>query len=355
MGNQELFHDMLKQRRLGMGAGNRKKTKKHNTSKQWLYPFQWERKYSKEISKIQRQFTVPLTKTIEANLARWIQEYNVDGTPPPKIDVFSRDAMLEQEYLWLDNYKAGIVSTEIRTDSVIHTDNFSAELRTLIDKEQQRLNKIYEDGAPLVRAMITDVGNGVSAWNLKQFGKFTKDMLGVEFFVTEPWETEVIKAWSETNFELIKSLSTEYIKTVNTLVSEGVQFGKSANEIMKGIRTVNKQITGWRSRLIARDQVGKLNGALTKRRMTDAGIDLYTWQTAADERVRAKHKTMNGKTMRWDDNTVYSDDGGKTWKKRTSDMYIGIPGQDIQCRCSAIPYFNDMIAEIDEEIEKEAA
>ncbi len=59
--------------------------------------------------------------------------------------------------------------------------------------------------------------------------------------------------------------------------------------------------------------------------------------------------------MRWDDNNVYSADKGKTWKKRTSKMFIGIPGEDIQCRCSSAPFFDDMIEEIDKEIEQEAA
>lgn len=333
MTNKELFRDMLKSRRKGMGAGNRAKTKKYKPKQQWLYPYQWERKYEKEIRTLQRQFTIPLTKALDKNLDRWIQEYNADRSD----------------------------SDEIREDA------FGAELRALIEAEQAHLIEIYgPENAPVVRAMITDIGDGVSAWNLKQFGKFTKDILGVEFFTTEPWETEVIETWSDTNFELIKSLSTEYIKTANTIVSEGVQFGKTANEIMKEIRATNKQITGWRARLIARDQVGKLNGALTKRRMEDAGIDMYTWNTAGDERVRGNpsgpfknavpsHYVMSNKLCRWDDNTVYSEDGGNTWKKRTGKMPKAIPGQEIQCRCSALPFFDDMIEEIDEEIKKETA
>lgn len=360
MANEQLFHDMLKQRRLAMGAGNRKKTKTYTTSKQWLYPSQWERKYAKEISTLQKLFTVPLTNHLVNNLQRWIDEYNetVNDSGLTITEDMRKDqderwdtllTRLTQE--WVDKYKG-----DIHTDSSdIHVDSFSSELKALIEVEQQRLITVYGDNAPQVRAMISNVGINVSNWNAKQFKKFTKDILGVEFFVMEPWETEVIETWSETNFELIKSLSTEYIKSANTIVSEGVQFGKTYNEIIKEIRKLDDQIEGWRARLIARDQVGKLNGALTKRRMTDAGIDMYTWMTANDERVRSKHKTLNNLTMRWDNNSLYSDDKGKTWKNRTKDMFIGIPGQDIQCRCTSIPFFNDMIAEVDKEIEEELA
>ena len=319
MSNKELFKDMLKSHRKGMGPANRSKTKHPNTSKNiWLYPYQYERRYAKDIAKIQRLFTVPLTKAIQDNIDRWIEDFNVDGT------TFKKDI-------------------------------FGEELKALITMEQARLDEIYGGDAPQVRTMITATGIDISDFNGKQSQKFFKDILGIEFFVTEPWETEVISAWSETNYGLIKSLSTEYIKGVNTIVSEGLQFGKTSNTIMKEIRKLNKDITGYRARLIARDQVGKLNGVLTKRRMADAGIDMYLWMTANDERVRSKHKTLNNKLMRWDDNTTYSEDRGKTWKARSGDMYRGIPGEDIQCRCSSSPFFDDMIEEIDKEIEQEAA
>ena len=335
MSNKELFRDMLKTRRIGMGAANRSKTKHPKINKQWLYPYQYERAYAKEISKLQRLFTVPMTKAIESNLKRWIGDYNAD----------TGITTIKESGTYQFDGKA-----------LFNKDIFGQELQDLIEKEQQRLNAIYgPDNAPKVRAMITTVGNNVSDWNTKQSQKFFKAILGVEFFVTEPWEIEVIEAWSQTNFELISSLSSEYIKSVNLLVSEGVQFGKTANSIMKEIRALNKTITGYRARLIARDQVGKLNGALTKRRMEDAGIDMYTWMTAGDERVRSKHKTLNNKLMRWDNPNVYSADKGKTWKARSGDMYKGIPGQDIQCRCTGVPFFDDMIEEIDKEIKEEAA
>lgn len=352
MGNEQLFKDMLKSRRKGMGSANRSRTQHPNANKNvWLYPFQFERRYAKDISKIQRLFTVPLTKVIDENIDRWIEDFKSD-TLIKKDKVDRWDTLVQELNMqWYNNYKQGITSD----NTSFNDDVFGEELKALIAVEQARLDEIYGGDAPQVRAMITATGIDVSDWNAKQSQKFFKDILGVEFFVPEPWEAEVISAWSETNFGLIKSLSNEYIKGVNTIVSEGLQFGKTSNAIMGEIRKLNKDITGYRARLIARDQVGKLNGALTKRRMADAGIDMYIWMTANDERVRAKHKTLNNKLMRWDDDTVYSDDKGKTWKKRTAKMYRGIPGQDIQCRCTSSPFFDDMIAEVDEEIEQEAA
>ena len=58
--------------------------------------------------------------------------------------------------------------------------------------------------------------------------------------------------------------------------------------------------------------------------------------------------------------TLYADSvedarAGK-WKSRSSiNATTSIPGQDIQCRCTAIPVYNEMIDEVDEEIKQETA
>jgi SPP1 gp7 family putative phage head morphogenesis protein len=95
-------------------------------------------------------------------------------------------------------------------------------------------------------------------------------------------------------------------------------------------------VTEERARVIARDQVGKLNGQLTELRQRQAGVTTYYWRTSRDERVREAHDVLEGMLCRWDDPTVYSDDGGATWKPRSAiGAFEGQPGGEFQCRCSA--------------------
>jgi len=75
-----------------------------------------------------------------------------------------------------------------------------------------------------------------------------------------------------------------------------------------------------RANLIARDQIGKLNGQLAGYRQQNAGIKSYVWRSMADERVRPTHQDFDGKTY--------------TWKKGSPE---GHPGFPIQCRCVADP------------------
>ena len=79
-----------------------------------------------------------------------------------------------------------------------------------------------------------------------------------------------------------------------------------------------------RAALIARDQLGTLNGELSQRRQVAAGVSRYRWQTARDERVRPSHRDLQGQVFSWD-----------------APPDIGHPGAPINCRCIAIPIIDD--------------
>ena len=87
--------------------------------------------------------------------------------------------------------------------------------------------------------------------------------------------------------------------------------------------------------LIARDQVSKLNGQLTRVRQTSLGVKSYIWRTSLDERVRPTHISKEGKEFNW--NEPPSD--------------TGHPGEDYQCRCYAEPVLEKLISTETEERE----
>ena len=90
---------------------------------------------------------------------------------------------------------------------------------------------------------------------------------------------------------------------------------------------------------------------VTQARMRSIGLELYVWSTSGDEKVRPSHKLMDGLLCRWDDATVYREDGGKTWKPRPAGAVRLHPGMDIQCRCVALAYFDELVNEVDTEID----
>lgn len=343
MAFEELFKSTLKIHRMNMGPGNRSKTKEFSTTKQILYPYQYERAYFKEISRIQKSFLDPLTKIISEQLPGWISEFKVDSS-------LKRDS-----YINID---------QIIESNNLKLDGFSEDYQELLQEEQQQVEETYVEQAEILLLFLNTLGSNIATFNDRQNQKHFKQLLGTTWTVPEPWLDEVINTWALTNFDLIRSLTVEGIAKVNFIVSQGIQFGETYSEIMAKIRKSNKNITQARSRLLARDQVGKLNGQLTKRRMQEAGVLLYIWATVKDERVRGNpngkypgaipsHFIMDGKLCRWDDNNVYSLDNGKTWIPRPLKAPRAVPGQEIQCRCTGLGYFNDIINEIDNEIEEE--
>lgn len=136
------------------------------------------------------------------------------------------------------------------------------------------------------------------------------------------------------NVSLITSVKNDYLNDVEKAIRESyLKNGRAEN-----LATIIHERTGVsksRARLIARDQTAKINAELDQERMQGLGVKLYIWCTAKDERVRHTHANMQGVLCRFDDDSVYSKDGGKTWIKREADKPKCKPGVDIQCRCFA--------------------
>lgn len=207
------------------------------------------------------------------------------------------------------------------------------------------------DAPPVVFMGLGNIAESMNGFNGKQWEKAAKAELGVEFPVYEDWWPGTKQAWQEENYYLISKMSGEYISRVNQAAEKAITSGWSPSQLAQAILKVDQSVSGARASLIARDQIGKLNGLVTQARMEAVGLELYEWSTGLDERVRDSHISLEGMICRWDDPTVYSDDGGKTWKDRSPDMCQLHPGYDIQCRCTALSYWAELVGEVDREID----
>lgn len=181
------------------------------------------------------------------------------------------------------------------------------------------------------RRMAEDVGQETAAFNRAALGKQFKQVLNVDVFQTEPWLEQMASAFTKTNVGLIKSIPEKYFQEIEDLVMRKVQAGGRYEEIRDILEEEGRgkgrfDISKNRAKLIARDQVGKFDGNLTRMRQTELGISRYIWRTSQDERVRPSHSALNGKFFSWD---------------KPPD--VGHPGQDIQCRCTADPIIEDVL------------
>lgn len=161
-------------------------------------------------------------------------------------------------------------------------------------------------------------------FNKEQVSKVFMKIIGVDPIATEPWLKQEVKAFVKENVNLIKSISNTYLTQVEQVVTRGARSGYTNSEIAEEIQG-RFNVSESRAEFIARDQVAKFNGDLTKLRYQNVGINRYEWSTSGDERVRDSHAEKDGNIYSFDDPP--SDTGN--------------PGDDFQCRCVAIPVFDE--------------
>ncbi len=143
--------------------------------------------------------------------------------------------------------------------------------------------------------------------------------IGLDVFRDSPGLGETMSGFNRTNTRLIKSLSTVAYERMEAVIERGFQEGKSTATIQGELQR-EFRITRNRAKLIARDQMGKLNGQLTRQRHLANGIRKSVWIDSGDERVRAQHEERDGREF---DNT--------------KGIQGEFPGGPVNCRCWASP------------------
>jgi len=156
----------------------------------------------------------------------------------------------------------------------------------------------------------------------KTFMAGAKRALGIDLsaVVRDEDLTDYLRLASARNALLIKSLSEDAVKRVQQTVLDGLIAGTSRADVQKTL-TEQFGIADNRAKLIAQDQMAKLSSDLTRVRHEQAGITEYDWYTSRDERVRPRHRALQGKRYRYGEPT--GAEGG-----------VG-PGQAVRCRCFA--------------------
>lgn len=177
--------------------------------------------------------------------------------------------------------------------------------------------------------IVEPMAKDVPKFNANQLNKQLSAAIGekasLDIVGSEAWIASAAAEWTAENVALIKSIPDQFFSDIEKTVTREVADGARWEEIAATLQD-RYDVTASRAKLIARDQIGKFNGDLTRVRQADLGITKFIWRTVGDERVRTDetagenegHQERNGKTYSWDDPPE-----GET------------PGEPIQCRCSA--------------------
>ncbi|MED6004922.1 MULTISPECIES: phage minor head protein [Enterobacteriaceae] len=234
---------------------------------------------------------------------------------------------------------------EIALDEIRKEDPINDALPDYFKSLTAKMNRIFDKLDSLdLGAIASSIANRVvgtaNRINAQRFDKQASKTVGIDLQGALSSSGKAVQDQLEIdrqlNASLIKSVATEFKQDIADTIMANVQSGERSTNLITQIKE-RYGVSQSRAKLIARDQTSKLNGSLTKARSQALGSKTYIWSGVGDERERDTHRAMNGKLCRWDDPTVYSDDDGKTWKKRRQIGGVELhPTEDYQCRCAAL-------------------
>lgn len=202
----------------------------------------------------------------------------------------------------------------VRTDAEILT-GWAAVLARFIMRITDAITGTLTEGLEAVGRIGAEVNRASRvAWSRQ-----IRAAYGVDILRGEPQLAPLFAAWEQENLALIKSIPETIVTQLRSEMTRGLLEGKSVKDLSALVRE-RTGVGKSRSELIARDQIGKLNGQLAEYRQRGIGIKEYIWRTSQDERVRPTHRVRNGKTYKWSDAGIR-------------------PGSEVRCRCNAEPVF----------------
>lgn len=213
-------------------------------------------------------------------------------------------------------------------------------VKRLVDKVQATVSGVLR--GPRIEQAAQVHAKRVGEYNYNEVEQQFVSRIGISPLQSEPSLQKEYDRWTAENVDLITSIEKPLLDKVESVVRYGVEQGRTTSEMAKAIDE-RFGVGRAHARLIARDQVGKLFGNLTKERNEEAGVKSFIWRTSNDERVRESHQDLEGKEFTWEEGAV-NERGEAIW-----------PGTDIQCRCTAEPVFTDLMTGEREEPEEAPA
>lgn len=255
-------------------------------------------------------------------------------TPSKRAEVYYRDALADFIRAMINRITDALSKKNLVDAVAISDDDY---INSLIEVLASIAGERIEERAKL---LATRFVSKVHYQNKTQFTRNFKNAFDIDLssIVEKEILGDTLAVAIQQNVELITSIKNDFINDIGSNVFTNYKKGFRHGELINEIRE-RGNVSYSRAKLIARDQTAKINADLEEERNKKLGFDIYKWKGAADARERDSHRVLNNMLCKYSDPTVYSDDEGKTWKKRASiKAFIGKCGSDYQCRCLAIPY-----------------
>ena len=136
----------------------------------------------------------------------------------------------------------------------------------------------------------------------------------------------------DSNVDLIKTISSDYLAGVKNAVNRSIMSGNGLEDLIPYLKDQHGMTTR-RAKNMALDQTRKAYNSLNAARMQDVGVETYEWiHTGGSKQPREHHiksfpAGLNGGIFKLGDPPIIDPKTGER----------GIPGQAINCKCRMMP------------------
>jgi SPP1 gp7 family putative phage head morphogenesis protein len=210
---------------------------------------------------------------------------------------------------------------------IAQDDSPAMAMRELMRKMAKQWQAKFDKGADKLADWFATKNKDNSDRTLKSI--LSDAGFSVEFRTTAP-VNDAYQAIIGENVNLIKSIASQHLTQVETMVMQSVQQGRDLGTLAKGLQ---KQfgVSKRRAALIARDQNNKATAVITRTRQQALGITQAKWRHSHGGKTpRPSHVKADGQT--YDISKGMYLDGEWVW-----------PGTAINCRCTAQPIIEGFI------------
>jgi SPP1 gp7 family putative phage head morphogenesis protein len=232
---------------------------------------------------------------------------------------------------------AGEENPVSRSDAQRMDENIEERLRKLFEWVDRRMDIEFSDEilTKWARSMVGLVNVGVKKSTIK-----TAQAVGLEIdpLMRDAALTKYFQNVVDENVGLIRSISRSQREPLKNALVAMITADAPHDQIREMLEEKFGVPTN-KARLIARDQIGKLNGTLNQYRQESLGGTGYYWRRNKDGRCRKRHDELGamsdrGKVFKWSNPPIVDKKTGRR----------AHPGQSIQCRCTAEMYLGDVVS-----------
>jgi len=220
-----------------------------------------------------------------------------------------------------------------QVESAVKNPHFFSPLITDSDEAETARQAIKKAVNALANRKVEEMAQRLSngfvargkAQHDREFSQRIEQATGIDvkqYLGTHGKVSEKLTAYTEANVQLIKSIQSQYLDKIQSIVTMSATRGGSVKDLTTEIKKIGG-VTDKRAKFIARDQTAKFNSSLDQAQYENLGITHYRWSTSGDERVRESHAENDGKVFALDNPPP-----------------TGHCGEDFNCRCVMLPLFD---------------